>query len=502
MNVADLEGQFDVRLMIDGLAPVHLGTLKLDRSPPDALDPLLPPASAVATAAWTQADAGVGTDPASPTVAEINTDPAGGASGQWLAFDQPAQPGDGRRSALTGVDALGEGSHLVRVRSRDLLGHAGARVLGTLLVDRTAPAIAEVAAGIPADPRNPVVPVFARVDDPGGAGIDRVTVAPRGAPDDVDWTGGAGVPPPGAPFSVGTPGPGAYRLVVRAWDRAGNRAESAPVDVRVLTDDEFRALPAPSDEPPDASGRSTAPPRGEPGASAGRPAAAGVRFAWTGAARFHARRAGLRLTGAPRVVRTSASWRALLGNANAAQYAGYTTPTGRVLLGPAATAGLEALQRARTARPGARRPSRADLDRMAMGLAVLLHETLHATGAPPAADYHRSPSARALEEGLTEAATVDLLTRYVSSLRLPRPLAVRLRAAAGRYRPAYRPQVLWVRRASALLTGGPASAPAAVAWRVRAADRLKAERWDVIAGAFGMSVAEVRAYIPRITRAR
>jgi hypothetical protein len=132
---------------------------------------------------------------------------------------------------------------------------------------------------------------------------------------------------------------------------------------------------------------------------------------------------------------------------------------------------------------------------------VLLHETLHATGVPPASDYHRSPSARALEEGLTEAATVDLLARYVASLRLPLPLEVRLRAAAKRYRPAYRPQVLWVRRASALVTGGPAGAPAAVAWRVRAADRLGPDRWTVLASAFGMSVPEVRGHIPRITRA-
>jgi hypothetical protein len=173
-----------------------------------------------------------------------------------------------------------------------------------------------------------------------------------------------------------------------------------------------------------------------------------------------------------------------------------------VLLGPSANAGLEALQRARVARPGARRPSRADLDRMIMGLAVLLHETLHATGVPPAADYHRSPSARALEEGLTEAATVDLLRRYVSSLRLPRPLAGRLLAAAGRYRPAYRPQVLWLRRASTLAAGTTVNAPATIAWRVDAADRLGPERWNVLAGALGMSVLEVRGYIPRITRAR
>jgi hypothetical protein len=501
-DVSEFDGPVDVRLYVPGLLPVHLGTLQLDRSPPDALDPLLPVASFVATATWTQQDAGAGTDPGEPIVAEINTDPAGGASGPWLPFGQPPQPGDGRRTAITGVDGLSEGPHLVRVRSRDVLGNAGSRTLGTLLIDQSAPVVADLSARTQADPRNPVVQVSARVDDPGGAGLARVTIAPQGAPDGVDWTSGADTPPPGVPFSVITPGPGTHTLVVRAWDSAGNRAESAPVSVRVLTDAEFRALPGPSGEPPDASGLTTTPPGGEPGASAGRPAGAGVRFAWNGAARFHARRAGLRLRGAPRVVRTASAWRRLLGNVNAAQYAGYTSPSGRVLLGPAATAGLGALQRARTARAGARRPSRADLDRMAMGLAVLLHESLHATGAPPASDYHRSPSARALEEGLTEAATVDLLRRYVASLRLPRPLAVRLRAAAGRYRPAYRPQVVWLRRASSLVTGRPVFAPATVAWRVRSADALGPERWDVLAGALGMSVLEVRGYIPRITRGR
>ncbi len=182
------------------------------------------------------------------------------------------------------------------------------------------------------------------------------------------------------------------------------------------------------------------------------------------------------------------------------------THAGTVFLGPAATAGLNALHRARiTARRPAtakRRPSRADLDRMVMGLAVLLHETLHVTGAPMPIDVHHDASARALEEGLTEAATVDLLVRYVASLRVPPSLAPRLRAAARRYRPAYRPQVVWVRRMSGQATGAGGHTSAARAWRVRAADRWGSDRWDILAAALRTDPALLAARAPAITRAR
>lgn len=176
-----------------------------------------------------------------------------------------------------------------------------------------------------------------------------------------------------------------------------------------------------------------------------------------------------------------------------------------MLLGPAATAGLNALHRVRIAarRPQARsRPSRADLDRMVMGLAVLLHESLHVTGPAIPEDYHLDPGARALEEGLTEAATVDLLPRYVRSLPLPRALAPRLRAAARRYRPAYRPQVTWVRQMSARATGAGVNSPTARAWRVRAADRWGPERWDLLASTLGTDADALRAGAPAIQKVR
>ncbi len=507
IDVRHLEGEYAVRLVIAGLDPVALGTLRLDRTPPAVTPRPIAPASERAMVAWQQQDAGAGSAPDQPPVVEVNTSPAGDAGGMWRPFDEPSPvAGDRPHEAHTATGDLGEGPHLVRVNVRDAIGNAGVHPLGTLLVDRTPPVITGVSVRKQAvDPRLQVVEVSATVADPGGApsGIARVTVAPMASPDGYDWAGRDGAPHPQGRYGAATPGAGVHVLVVRAWDRAGNRTESPPVSVRVLTDDEYRAtLPPPPPRPDGPPRPSTAPPGGEPGTTAGRPAGAGTRWAWTTARRFHQRRAGLALAGRPRTVATMRGWRSLLGTANAGRYAGYTTPDGQVLLGPAATAGLRALQRARTAPRGARPPSRADLDRMVMGLAVLLHESLHATGPALPHDYHLSAAGRALEEGLTEAATVDLLRRYVAALRLPPRLAPRLRAATRRYRPAYRNQVLWVRRMSGQATAGGGHTAAARAWRIRAADTWGEELWQLLATALAADSEQLRARAPEMVKLR
>lgn len=507
MNVSHLEGEYAVRLVIAGLEPVALGTLRLDRTPPEVEPRPITPASGRIAVAWRQADAGAGSALDVPPTVEVNTSPAGDAGGAWRPFDeQPAVAGDGQHEAHTATGDLGEGPHLVRVGVRDAIGNAGVRPLGTVLVDRTPPSIGGVSARAQAvNPHLPGVEVSATVDDPGGApsGLARVAVAPLGSPDSYDWAGRDGTPHPHGQYGAATPGAGVHVLVVRAWDRAGNRTESPPVSVRVLTEQEYRdTLPPPPPRPDGPPAPSTAPPGGEPGTTAGRSAGAGTRWAWTAARRFHQRRAGLALAGRPRTVATMRGWRGLLGTANAGRYAGYTTPDAQVLLGPAATAGLRALQRARTAPRAARPPSRADLDRMVMGLAVLLHESLHATGPGLPHDYHLSPAGRALEEGLTEAATVDLLGRYVAALRLPPRLAPRLRAATRRYRPAYRNQVLWVRRMSGQATTGGGHTAAARAWRIRAADTWGDERWHVLATALGGDAERLRARAPGVVKLR
>jgi hypothetical protein len=129
---------------------------------------------------------------------------------------------------------------------------------------------------------------------------------------------------------------------------------------------------------------------------------------------------------------------------------------------------------------------------------VLLHETIHATGPAARDDVRETPSGRALEEGFTEAATVDLLPRMVRTLGLPGRLTSALLASARRYRPAYSAQVGWVRLLAARATGQGAMSPAAAAWRVAAADGWGSNRWSLLADATGRTEQGLRAEAPEI----
>jgi hypothetical protein len=140
--------------------------------------------------------------------------------------------------------------------------------------------------------------------------------------------------------------------------------------------------------------------------------------------------------------------------------------------------------------------SRADVDRMAMALAVLLHETLHATGPSATDDVAGTRSGRAFEEGFTEAATIDLLRRFAASLDLPAGLRGRLAAAVRRYRSAYRAEVAWVRRLSATATGAAPMSRRARAWRVHVADTWGAGRWTRLAAATRRDEEALRASAP------
>ena len=72
-----------------------------------------------------------------------------------------------------------------------------------------------------------------------------------------------------------------------------------------------------------------------------------------------------------------------------------------------------------------------------MGLAVLLHETIHATGPEARTDSLTTKSGLAFEEGFTEAATEDLLYVFVTSLNLPPAVRGPLAAAVRRRAHAY-----------------------------------------------------------------
>jgi hypothetical protein len=471
-DVADLIGRHRVRVVIDGVAnsPLELGTLQLDRTPPVASSVSLTPEGGTVVADWLQSDALSGTDPASPIVVEVNASAAADGAGAWVPFARQPDPGDGRKLASTSLEPLPDGRHLVRARTRDRAGNAGVHVLGTVVSDHTAPAVDQVRVTRPAGTSG-VAELGFRASD-AGVGLAPGTTA--GPPDrgDVDWT------TPGAPgpdrVLVRLPGPGVYLVAVRATDRVGNRGVSAPVAVRVPT-------PA---EAADAAVRPL-PRIGGAGAAPG----ADVAWAYAGVRRLHATR-GLRLTARLRVATTPAAWRRLIGAPAAARFTGYTTLDGRLLLGPAATRGLAALRGGRVA-PGTL--SRAQLDRSVLGLAVLLHESLHATGPFARADVAGTNSGRALEEGLTEAATRDLLRRLIARLDAPAPLRRALGAAAARYRGAYPREVTWVRGLSAQATHRPAGSTRARAWRIRVADTWGAGRWTRLAGAVGRPEEALRA---------
>lgn len=424
--IADLEGRHRVRLLVDGAAnsPFDLGVLRLDRTPPTAAFVSLTPEGGPIVADWIQSDALSGTDPAEPTVVEVNADPGAGTGGAWVPFAQQPDPGDGRRVARTDLAGLPDGLHLVRVRMTDRAGNTSVQNLGTIASDRTAPVVTDlVVARAPDRPTVLAELAFTAVDPAPGVGFVGArppVVGPVGAGDDVDWAT-AGASGPGR-VAVLLPGPGDHAVTVRVCDRLGNRGESAPPTIHVPTLAEAidgRVTPPPSPR----SG-----PRNAPGAA--------LAWAYRGVRAFHARR-GPRLSARLSVARTPADWRRLLGPADAGRHAGYANLSGEVFIGPAATHSLERLwaerrRRATVARPGA---SRADVDRITMGLAVLLHETLHATGPAAVADVRGTRSGRAFEEGFTEAATLDLLPRLVADLDLPVSLRARLRAAVGRYRP-------------------------------------------------------------------
>jgi hypothetical protein len=98
--VGDLEGRFDVRVVVAGAggSPLILGTLQLDRTAPVATSIFLTPAGGLVEADWIQSDALSGTDPRAPVTVEVNAGPLGDAAGPWIAFREQPVPGDGASS--------------------------------------------------------------------------------------------------------------------------------------------------------------------------------------------------------------------------------------------------------------------------------------------------------------------------------------------------------------------------------------------------------------------
>jgi hypothetical protein len=459
-------------------SPLALGTLQLDRSPPGASFVDLTPEGGTVVASWSQSDELSGTDPGSPIAAEVNASPLGDAAGEWVPFATQPAPGDGRRTATTHLGGLLDGRHLVRVRSRDRAGNAGAVVIGSVVSDRTPPRVADVSLARPVTSPTALAELLFRGDDSAGVGLSgaRAKVAPVGSGDEVDWAvpgeSGAGR------VLVRLPGPGVFVVTVRLVDRVGNRGESAPVTIRVPTSAE-------------AADAAVGPPLG---VDTRLGAAPSRRVAWAvGRLRGFHRERGVPLNARVRVARDGAAWRRLLGTAAAGRYTGYSTMRGDILLGPAANRGLEVVGGLglRTMRVGA--VSRADLDGAVLGIAVLLHESIHESGPRARADVLGTRSGRTFEEGFAEDAAAQLLRAVVADLDLPRDARGRLLAAVGRYRPAYGAEVAWARRVSALATRSGPGSRRARAWRLRVADTWGADRWARLAAATGRDAASLRA---------
>jgi hypothetical protein len=473
--VGDLVGRHQVRVVIDGVtnSPFELGTLQLDRTAPTVSSITLTPQGGTIEADWIQSDDRAGTDPNQPVIVEVNSSATGGSDGAWVPFAEQPSPGDGRKLARTSLAGLPDGMHLVRALSRDRAGNDAELALGLVKADGTAPAVSAAVVGTPSTTTR-IAELSYTADD--GTGVGPATARPRvalvGRGDDADLA----VPGESGPgrVLVKLPASGSFTVTLRLRDRVGNRGESAPVTIRV-----------PGRARPGDALTGTLPVVGRRG---GVSPGANVTWAYRQVRTFHARR-GVRLKGTLRVARSRSGWRQLLGGAAADRYAGYADLRGTVLLGPAATAGIASI---RGAQGGARSLSRADTEAAVMGLAVLLHETIHATGPVSRTDSLTTKSGLAFEEGFTEAATEDLLYVFVTSLNLPPAVRGPLAAAVRRRTHAYAPEVAFARRMSRLATKAPATSVKARAWRIRVADTWGAKRWDQLSDATGLSETVLR----------
>jgi hypothetical protein len=286
---------------------------------------------------------------------------------------------------------------------------------------------------------------------------------------------------------------GDFEVILRVQDRGENVGESTPVPVQVR----LRSGPT--------TGRPEVPKgvRRDPvqlfAARERPPSSASTRWAVRAVRRFHTRR-GVKFTARVSAARTGEQWEDLLGTREARRYVGYATFSNEILLGPSVTAGLRDLhawRRRDAASPGWRRPTLLERRRMTTALAVLLHESLHVTGPRAREDFRLTPSGRAFEEGITEAATVDLLPEFARSLGGSARFRRALQSDAKRYRPAYRRQVGVVRDFSIEATRQPPASEAARRWRITVADTWGRDRWARLEQATLLPETRLRAKLAR-----
>ena len=489
IHVADLEGEHLVRMVIAGAAgsPLGLGSLRLDRSAPapSAIRVAHDSGDGNGSVSFTLDDAGrAGVAPFAPVTVEYQ------AAGAWHPASSQPSTGQGAKVASLPSAGLAEGAYPLRVTATDVLGNTAPRPLGTLLVDRTSPVVSNLRIARPPSPTDPTAEIAYRAVDPaGGSGLDpavsaQAVLLPLGQ----HLTSGPNTET--GTFVVSLPGPGSFPIAVEVTDRVGRVGRgSITIDVP-MPPPSLAARAAPVAQGVDRiEALVLRAPRQAPNA--------GARWAYALTTRFHARR-GVKLSATLAAARTPADWTHLLGTSDANRIDGYATFGGVVAVGPTVSRGLDDLQRVRLCTRVCAPPTRAEANRIAAALAVLLHESIHASGATAEADVVETASGRAFEEAFAEAATIDLLPDLIRQAPLRASLRASLVAAAGRYRAHYPAQVDWARTLSATATGTDASSPTAKAWRVDVADTWGADRWSRLAAATGYTESDLRAAAPPV----
>ncbi len=488
MDVCGLEGRHQVRVVVPGAegSPMTLGILQLDRTPAQVSNIAHEADNGEFIFFWDHVDALSGIDPAKPTLVEANTSPAGDEAGIWVPFPVQPPPGDTLPGKFARLPAAGlaPGLYRSRVTATDRAGNVGVTQLG--VIDFQPPVIGNVRVAEPPSVGDKAATLEFAVSDGAGAGVDpaaTVYVYVKGA---STYTGFA-------PVSEGRiratlRDEGDFELVLRVEDRGENIGESAPLPIQVR----YRSGPTTGrPEVPDTVKRV---PVKLFAARERPPTGASTRWAVRSVRRFHAQR-GVRFSARVSAARSREEWRTVLGTGQADRYIGYATFDNQILLGPPVTAGLGGLYRAR--RPQAAQPTRLELDRMATALAVLLHESLHATGPRAREDFRLTSSGRAFEEGITEAVTLDLLPSLARSLGGSERFQRALRRAVGRYRPAYQRQVNRIRRLSTEATGKPWANDEAKRWRIMVADRWGRDRWVLLERATQRGEENLRTFLSR-----
>ena len=494
MDVSDLEGRRQVRVSVLGAegSPLTLGTLQLDRTPPAVSNVTFRVDGGDWRFFWDHADALSGIDPEVPTLVERNISPNGDEAGEWVPFTTQPPPGDavpGRFAVQSGA-GLAPGLYRSRVTATDRAGNVGVTPLG--VVDFQPPVFTDVRLVKAPTVADQGATLEFTVSDGAGVGVDpgaTVYVYRKGA---STYTGFASAGD--GRIRADLRDEGDFELILRVRDRGENVGESAPVPVQVRL----------------RSGSTTGRPEVPKGvrrdpvqlfaARERPPSSASTRWAVRAVRRFHTRR-GVRFTARVSAARTREQWEDLLGTREARRYVGYATFDNEMLLGPSVTAGLGDLRAWRlrdAAKPlGWRRPTLLERRRMATALAVLLHESLHVTGPRAREDFRLTPSGRAFEEGITEAATVDLLPDFARSLGGSARFQRALQSDVKRYRPAYRRQVRVVRDFSIEATKQPPASAAARRWRITVADTWGRDRWARLEQATLLPERRLRAKLAR-----